>query len=296
MLNSRMTICLLAVVWIVGCGKSASQSTAAVAPLASASASESAKSPRGNKRFVKAEGRLAAYPGAEVELSTEIAGTIERILVEEKQAVKKGDLIVALKSTEERAALSEAKAKLAEVKSNLWFFEREVARAEKLAKSNTIAASTLEQAQRDRDAARARFQEAQATVERLQAVFEKTQIHAPIDGVVTARYVHPGETLQARVPIVKIVDLNRLRIEAEIDEYDTGRLAVGNPVRVTAEGYPESWNAKVEQIPDVVVRKKSQPDDPARPSDTRVLMVKIALGEKTPLKLGQRVEVEIALP
>jgi hypothetical protein len=37
-----------------------------------------------------------------------------------------------------------------------------------------------------------------------------------------------------------------------------------------------------------------KPTDPARPSDTRVLLVKVALGEAIPVKLGQRVELEIA--
>ncbi len=40
-------------------------------------------------------------------------------------------------------------------------------------------------------------------------------------------------------------------------------------------------------------RRALRPLDPGRPSDTRVLLVKIAFAEKTPLKLGQRVEVEI---
>ena len=39
--------------------------------------------------------------------------------------------------------------------------------------------------------------------------------------------------------------------------------------------------------------RRLKPQDPGRPSDTRVLLVKVALDEKTPLKLGQRVEVEI---
>jgi hypothetical protein len=50
---------------------------------------------------------------------------------------------------------------------------------------------------------------------------------------------------------------------------------------------------KIEEIPDSVVARKLKPEDPGRPTDTRVLLVKVALLEKTPLKLGQRVEMEI---
>ena len=42
-----------------------------------------------------------------------------------------------------------------------------------------------------------------------------------------------------------------------------------------------------------MVPRRLKPQDPCRPSDTRALLVKIALAETTPLKLGQRVEVTI---
>jgi hypothetical protein len=47
-------------------------------------------------------------------------------------------------------------------------------------------------------------------------------------------------------------------------------------------------------VPDVVVPRQMRPQDPSRPVDTRVLLVKIKLEKAVPLKLGQRVEVEIA--
>ena len=85
-----------------------------------------------------------------------------------------------------------------------------------------------------------------------------------------------------------------MRIEAEVDEFDAGRVALGAPVIVRAEGYNnQQWKGRVEEIPDTVVGRRLKPEDPGRPTDTRVLLVKIALDGPTPLKLGQRVEVEI---
>jgi HlyD family secretion protein len=89
--------------------------------------------------------------------------------------------------------------------------------------------------------------------------------------------------------------LARVRVEAEVDEYDTARVALGARVAIIAEGYTDaSWRGTIEEIPDTVVGRRIRPEDPGRPIDARVLPVKIALGEPTPLKLGQRVEVEIA--
>ncbi len=122
----------------------------------------------------------------------------------------------------------------------------------------------------------------------------KTLITAPIDGVVTARHADAGETVAVATEIVTIADLDRVRIEAEVDEYDTGRVELGANVLITAEGFPgASWRGRVEEIPDSVVPRRIRPEDPGRPIDARVLPVKIAFGQPTPLKLGQRVEIEI---
>lgn len=47
------------------------------------------------------------------------------------------------------------------------------------------------------------------------------------------------------------------------------------------------------KIPDAVVGRRLAAQDPGKPEDTRVLVVRVALLEPTPLKLGQRVEIRI---
>jgi multidrug resistance efflux pump len=144
---------------------------------------------------------------------------------------------------------------------------------------------------------RARRAAAIACRDRFDALIAKTRITVPFDGVVTARHVQPGEIAQPGTAVVTIADLKRLRIEAEVDEFDTARVALGSPVTITAEGYGATkWRGTVEEIPDAVVARHTRPMDPGRPIDARVLPVKIALAEPTPLKLGQRVDVEIASP
>jgi HlyD family secretion protein len=151
-----------------------------------------------------------------------------------------------------------------------------------------------EKSERDLEAARARRGSAAAEVVRLDATLEKTRVVAPIDGVVIARSVHPGEHIAIGDALVTIADLSKTRIEAEVDEFDSARVALGNDVKVMAEGFEgKSWRGTVEEIPDAVVSRRIKPQDPSKPIDTRVLLVKVALAEATPLKLGQRVEVEV---
>jgi HlyD family secretion protein len=131
-------------------------------------------------------------------------------------------------------------------------------------------------------------------VRRLEASLGKTLITAPISGTVVDRLANQGETVTAGQGLCTLVDLTRLRLEVEVDEFDASRIELGAPVRITAEGYDgKEWRGKVEDIPDTVVSRRLRPQDPSRPVDVRVLLVKVALQEPTPLKLGQRVEVRI---
>ncbi len=90
-----------------------------------------------------------------------------------------------------------------------------------------------------------------------------------------------------------LADLSKLRVEAEVDEFDIAALSLGSEAEITAEGFANSWEGQVEEIPDSVGPRRLKPQDPGRPSDTRVLLVKVALLEPTALKLGQRVEVAL---
>jgi HlyD family secretion protein len=246
---------------------------------------------------IRVEGRVVTYPGADVIVGTDVGGTLRALPVVEKMHVHKGDLIAEIDASEQRAALAEARARIAGADVDSKFFEVEQGRSEKLLASGAIAKAALDASEHERDAAKARAHEAAATAQRLATIVSKARIVAPIDGVVVDRLVEQGETLPAGAQLVRIADLSRTRIEAEVDEYDSGRVALGQEVAISAEGYVHTaWKGHIEEIPDSVTSRRLKPQDPGRPSDTRVLMVKIALDEPLPVKLGQRVEVEIKAP
>lgn len=243
---------------------------------------------------VAAEGRVATYPGAQVVVGTDVRGTLVRVAVEEKQSVKKGDLLAELRADDLRAAIAEARAKVTEADADIRLYEIEVARARRLVAQKVEAQASADRAERNRDAAAAHRATAEAEVRRLEAELAKTRIVAPIAGVVIAKRVHTGETVDAGAALVELADLRRVRVEAEVDEFDAGRVSLGAPVVIRAEGFDgRTWKGRVEEIPDAVSGRRLKPQDPGKPQDTRVLIVKVALDEPTPLKLGQRVEVEL---
>jgi len=242
---------------------------------------------------VAAEGRVVAYPGAEVVVGTDFAGTVRRLLVKEKSTVKKGDLLAEMNADAEKAALAESQARVKEAEADIRLAEYEKARAEKLLAGKVGTRQALDKAERDLDTATARRATSLAEVKRLAAVVAKSRIVAPISGVVLVKHLEEGETVDRGARIATLADLSRVRVEAEVDEFDSGRITLGDAVTVRAEGGKEAWAGRVEEIPDSVAPRKMKPQDPGKPSDTRVLLVKVALSQPTPLKLGRRVEIEI---
>lgn len=242
---------------------------------------------------VVAEGRVVAYPGAEVVVGTEAAGRIVRLEVEEKSVVRKGDLIAELNAADLVAARAEAEAQKGVAEADLRHATREVGRERALAERRAGTLRDVDEWRHELEMARARIALSDASIRRLDALIDETRIVAPIDGVVTARHVDAGETVEVAAAIVTIVDLSRLRVEAEVDELDVPRVALGAGARVSAEGYPGAWAGRVEEVPDAVTGRRMRPEDPGRPIDARILAVKLALATASPLKLGQRVDVVI---
>jgi RND family efflux transporter MFP subunit len=242
---------------------------------------------------IVAEGRVVAYPGAEVVVGSDVAGTIATLNVDEKDSVRKGQVLAIVKADDTRAALAESRARVAEADADIRLFLADAERARSLWQQDVGAKQAVDKAERDVDAARARRASAAAEVRRLEALVGKTVITAPIDGVVIARHVHAGESVAEGASVVTIADLRRTRVEAEVDEFDAARVRDGAKAAILAEGYDRNWRGAIEEIPDSVVNRRIKPQDPSKPTDTRVLLVKIAFAEPTPLKLGQRVEVRI---
>jgi RND family efflux transporter MFP subunit len=282
----------LAAVGAVGLGLLGATVIQARGPAATAPPSPAAAAPpRGQ---VAAEGRVVTYPGAEVKVGFERGGRLVRVTVLEGQAVRKGDLLAEFESDELRASLAEARAHVAETEAEERLAVLNVERQEKLVSEGVVAVHDRDQARRDIDIARARKETARATVTRIEAQLRKCSVLAPIAGHVIARRVDAGQTVEAGDAAFTLADLGRVRIEGEAHEADAGGIALGAPVLITAEGYPgRSWKGRVEEIPDSVTLRRLKPQDPSRPTDTRILAVKVAFAEPTPLKLGTTVELKI---
>jgi RND family efflux transporter MFP subunit len=81
-------------------------------------------------------------------------------------------------------------------------------------------------------------------------------IRAPFFGTVYRTEHKPGATVQVGDPVLRIADLENLRVRMNIDQVDLGRVRSGQAVRITSNAYTDrAWDARVSEIvPHVVLQ------------------------------------------
>lgn len=191
--------------------------------------------------------RLAA------DLSVETAGTIVAIHAREGERVTAGQPLISLDARDEAAAravaereLSVLEALAAEAAARLVDAQRERARLDPLRRNGTATAAQLDQAQTlvevqvaVRAAADARVEAQRAVLERARIAVDHCVVHAPFAGTVAEVWVEVGEWSVPGQRAVRLLDLDRLYVRAEIDEVDIGRLRPGLPVRARLDPYED---------------------------------------------------------
>ena len=244
---------------------------------------------------IAAEGRVVAYPGAEVTIGADAVGRLLRVNVEEGDRVNRGQVLAEIDATDLIASRDEAKARLEEAVAERHLADANAARKAKLFEQGIITAFDRDEATRDVEITQARIETAKASIRRLDATIFKTKLVSPIRGTVTSRIVNAGQMVDRGDPGFVVADLDRIRIEGEAHEADAARVAVGSTVEIRSDGFPgRTFHGRVEEIPGNVTIRRIKPQDPARPTDVRVLAVKVAFDGKSPLKLGTTVDLVIA--
>ena len=145
-------------------------------------------------------------------------------------------------------------------------------------------------------AAAAAVEAAKAERDRAQALYDKSQIVAPIDGQVLKRDLREGETVVALspLPLARIGDMSHLFVRADIDELDIGRVREGQKAAITSDAFPgQAFAGEVVRVSRRMGRRNSISGDPAEKQDAKILEALIALDGTPPLPVGLRVDVRI---
>ena len=214
---------------------------------------------------VGATGALEAV--TTVQVGSQVSGIIQDLYVDFNSIVREGDVIMRLDPSLFETQLEQARANLLRAEADVERLrvavddaEMQLARSRELAVDNLISDTELEAAEvavRSSEAqlksSEAQVTQARASLSQNEVNLEHTVIRAPIDGIVTSRLVDIGQTVaasfQAPELFVIAADLTKMRVIANIDESDVGRIRPNQRVTFTVDAFPaEEFVGSVSQI------------------------------------------------
>jgi HlyD family secretion protein len=214
---------------------------------------------------VGATGALEAV--TTVQVGTQVSGTVQALYADFNSIVRKGQVIARLDPSlfqtqieQQQANVARAHAEVERLRVALEDARVKLARARDLADRSLIPKTELETADVTVRSSEAQLRSAQAGLTQAGANLNQTRvnldytvIHAPIDGIVISRNVDVGQTvaasMQAPTLYLLAADLTKMKVNANIDEADVGRIRPGQVVRFRVDAYPtDDFLGTVSQI------------------------------------------------
>lgn len=165
-----------------------------------------------------------AYTATEVaQVTPEVDGTIKAVNVVDTNSVKVGDVLVEIDPRDMQVAYDKAKANYDRAKID---FDRRKA----LSASGSVSADELTRSENELAQTSATFREATLNLER-------TIIKAPIDGVIAKRQVQLGQRVRAGTPLMVVVPLQNMHVDANFKESELEKIRIGQKVELTSDLY-----------------------------------------------------------
>lgn len=196
-----------------------------------------AVAPRALTESVRLSGSVS--PMEQSAVKAEVAARLAEVPVREGQAVRRGEVLARFETVELAARLNEKQANLEGARAQLVLAEKTLAKNRTLNRNNIVSDTSLDQAESSFGFQRAQVDALAAQVELARKALRDAVVVSPIDGMVAARSVNPGENLAVNAAMFTIVDLSRVEVEATVPAEQVARLAVGQNARLRVEGFGE---------------------------------------------------------
>ena len=213
---------------------------------------------------VDASATGAVEPINVVEVKSKASGQITKMPVETGTMVKPGDLIVQLDTRDVKNQYDQAFADVRAAEAKLQVSEAQKKRSDDLFQGRIITAQEHETAALDYANATAAVVRARTNLDLAQQRLEDATVRAPIAGTVIEKTVSLGQvitsgtsSLGGGTTLIKMADLNKVRVRALVTEADIGTIQAGMNATVTVDAYPDRpFRGSVEKIePQAVVQQ-----------------------------------------
>ncbi|MBD3386597.1 efflux RND transporter periplasmic adaptor subunit [candidate division KSB1 bacterium] len=188
-----------------------------------------------------------------VNVFSKVPDRIQSLYVDVGDRIKKGDLIAEIFAETIEQAVRQARAALAAARAQTANAQIEYDRANRLYAENAMSKQQYDAIKTQYEAAKASLEQAQAAVKSAQSSLKDSKITAPISGIIGKRNYDVGDMANPAMPIVTIVQMDRVKIEFDATEKDLGKLALGQTAKISVKSYPkESFEGKVTKISPVL--------------------------------------------
>lgn len=206
-------------------------------------------------------------PVNQVDIGSQVSGRVVSVEVDFNDQVKSGQLLAQIdpelfgaEVSQNHAQLSAAQAAIKSAEARRDASRVRVDRLKRLVAGQVSSFGELEEATGELQIAEAEVGNSKAQIAQIQArlssartTLNYTKIYSPIDGVVINRQVEPGQTVAAsfNTPVLFVIaqDLTKMRVVAEIDEADVGKVKEGMEAQITVDAFPEDrFKGKLTQI------------------------------------------------
>ncbi|NDW05605.1 efflux RND transporter periplasmic adaptor subunit [Jiella pacifica] len=221
-----------------------------------------------------------------VSIAPDVAGPVAAVLVSDNQTVEKGDVLVRIDPERFQIALDLADATLKDRSASLDQARRDAERYHRLKNGPAVSQQNIEQADLAVEQASAAYDEAKANRDLAALNLARTEVRAPVNGVVSNLSLNPGDYVSSGAGVLALIDTDTLRVEGYFEENQLPRIAVGDAVSVELMGHPQTLRGHVESIAAGI-------EDRERTNGSNLL------ANVTPtfswVRLAQRVPVRVAL-
>ncbi|HWR69237.1 MAG TPA: efflux RND transporter periplasmic adaptor subunit [Desulfomonilia bacterium] len=217
---------------------------------------------------VSATGNLE--PINQVDVGSELSGIVRTVTADYNDRVQQGQVLAELDTDkleaqvqQSRATLKAAQAKVLQASATVAESRSALARLNKVKELSggkvpsrndlESAEAAFERAQADLASAEAQVSQTEATLKVNETDMAKAVIRSPINGIVLARSVEPGQTvaasLQAPVLFTLAEDLTKMELHVGVDEADVGEVRESQEATFTVDAYPDRrFPARVSQV------------------------------------------------
>lgn len=192
-------------------------------------------------------GSLVAERTAQIR--AEVPGAVLAVNVDPGAVVTKGTSLAKIDDRAIQDAYLGARSGMTAAQQAADLAARELTRAERLHAAGALADRDLENARRADLGARSMLDDARARLSQAEKARDAANVLAPYDGVVSERFVNPGDIVNPGAPLFAIVDPSTMRLEAAVPASELAMLRIGAPVRFSVTGYPgRSFEGRISSV------------------------------------------------